>query len=57
MTWTVGQQTLQQNARLITLNGTATSSSTIGDGGFSDVPETIEPGIAYYWAEFLADDS
>lgn len=56
VTWTVGQQTLQQNARLITLNGTATSSSTIGDGGFGDIPETIEPGIAYYWAEFLADD-
>jgi len=56
VTWTVGSQTLQQNARIVTLNGTATTSSTIGDGGFGDIPETIQPGIAYYWAEFVADD-
>lgn len=54
--WTLGNQTLQQNSLTVTLNGTATTSSNLGDGGFSDVPETIQPGIPYWYMPFLASD-
>ena len=55
-TWTLGNITFAQNAATIVLNGTATTNANLGDGGFSDVPETIEPGIGYWYMPFLSDD-
>lgn len=55
-TWNLGNFTLQQNALTVVLNGTATTNANLGDGGFGDVPETIEPGIGYWYLPYLADD-
>lgn len=54
VTWTLGNYTLQRDALQMVLNGTATESSTLGTGGFSDVPVVTDP----YWVmAFTADDA
>lgn len=56
VTWTLGNNTLDVNPMTVVLNGTAQNNSNLGDGGFSDVLETIQPGIGYWYLPFLADD-
>lgn len=53
VTWTLGNYTLARDNLQMVLNGTATESSTLDTGGFSDVPVVTDP----YWVmAFTADD-
>ena len=55
VTWTLGDRSFGENSLIVTLNGTAVPNGNIGDGGFSDIPETRDAG-SWYTASWLADD-
>ena len=52
--WSVGNFQMGQDALQMVLNGTAQVSSSIGAGGFSDIPTT--PTEPYWWNVWTADD-
>lgn len=52
--WSVGNFTLAQDALQMVLNGTASVSSSIGAGAFSDIPTT--PTEPYWWNVWTSDD-
>ena len=54
MTWSVGNHSFNRDALQMVLNGTASVSSSIGAGGFSDIPTT--PTEPYWWNVWTADD-
>lgn len=54
VTWAIGNHTFGQDALQMVLNGTAQVSSSIGAGGFSDIPTT--PTQPYWWNVWTADD-
>jgi hypothetical protein len=53
VTWTVGNYTLGRDALQFVLNGTAAVSSSLGAGGFSDIPTIVDP---YFEAHWTSDD-
>jgi hypothetical protein len=54
VTWTVGNHSFVQDALQMVLNGKAQVSSSIGAGGFSDIPTT--PTDPYWWNVWTSDD-
>ena len=53
VTWTLGNYTLGRDNLQMVLNGSATESANLGEGGFSDIPTISDP---YWVAAFTADD-
>ena len=47
VTWSIGNHTFGRDALQMVLNGTASVSSTIGNGGFNDIP--TDPVDPYWW--------
>jgi len=54
VTWSIGSHTMGRDVLQMVLNGTAQVSSTIGAGGFSDIPTT--PTDPYWWNVWTAAD-
>lgn len=54
VTWSIGSHSFVRDALQMVLNGTASVSSSIGAGGFSDIPTT--PVDPYWWNVWTADD-
>ena len=54
VTWAIGNHTFGRDSLQMVLNGTAQVSSTIGAGGFSDIP--TDPVDPYWWNVWTADD-
>lgn len=51
--FSLGNKTLGRDSLQPVLNGTASASASIGAGGFSDIPATVDP---FYEAVWTADD-
>lgn len=47
VSWSIGNHTFGRDALQMVLNGSASVSSTIGSGGFSDIP--TDPVDPYWW--------
>ena len=51
--WTIGNFTFGRDNLQMVLNGTASPSSSLLAGGFSDIPTIVDP---YFFASWTSDD-